>query len=229
MRGYDIINFGKVSVVCSHCLLQHQRVVCVYSKVHSFWKTTMKFLLIEMIHPPPSHHPLKSTTSQSQSQSESQMGSQRGRRWTGRGLAHVSSSSSPLSLWWCLSLTLLWLSRPCCTVTADASTAAAASSSNYFNFEVEKRILERLDFFLGGPVGVNEIIKNFRTNGGFPNDMWAADRDLYLSLAYAMPQPLVYFGLEDGTCSGYGLYHLLFYLFFCCCFSTLFCLVHAFY
>jgi hypothetical protein len=84
-----------------------------------------------------------------------------------------------------------------------ATALSSSNTNNYFNFEVEKRILERLDFYLRGPVGVNEILKNFRTNGGFPNEMLSADRDLYLALAYSMPQPLVYFGLEDGTCLGY--------------------------
>ena len=77
------------------------------------------------------------------------------------------------------------------------------TNSNYFNFEIEKRILERLDYYLGGPMGVNEIVYNFRYNDGFPNNLLAADRDLYLKLAYSVSQPLVYFGLEDGTCIGY--------------------------
>ena len=81
--------------------------------------------------------------------------------------------------------------------------SGGSGGANYFNFEVEKRILERLDFYLGGPMNVNEIIHNFRFNDGFPNDMLAADRDLYLKLAYSVSQPLVYFGLEDGTCIGY--------------------------
>jgi hypothetical protein len=79
----------------------------------------------------------------------------------------------------------------------------AASKARQFNFEAEKRILvERLDFYLGDPVATNEVIANFRTNGGFPNDMAPRDRDVYLSLAYSASQPLVYHGLEDGTCPG---------------------------
>ena len=83
----------------------------------------------------------------------------------------------------------------------------SGGNANYFNFEVEKRILERLDFYLGGPMNVNEIIHNFRFNDGFPNNMLASDRDLYLKLAYSVSQPLVYFGLEDGTCIGYVMLH----------------------
>ena len=95
-------------------------------------------------------------------------------------------------------------------VTGGATTSNSKNVNNdnhwrggtYFNFEVEKRVLERLDFYLGGPVGVNEMIHNFRSNDGFPNDMLAADLTEYLSLAYSVSQPLVYFGLEDGTCLG---------------------------
>lgn len=76
------------------------------------------------------------------------------------------------------------------------------TTAQFFNFEVEKRILERLDFYLGDPVAVNQLIDNFRTNGGFINQLKAPDRDLYLSLAYSVSQPLVYYGLEDGTIPG---------------------------
>jgi len=76
------------------------------------------------------------------------------------------------------------------------------AESRTFNFEVEKRISERLDFFLSGPRDTAKIISSFRSNGGFPNNMDAADRDEFLSLAYGVTQPLVYFGLEDGTCPG---------------------------
>lgn len=72
-----------------------------------------------------------------------------------------------------------------------------------FNLEVEKRIRERLDFFLAGPVDTGRVLAGFRRNGGFPNNMDAADRDQFLALAYSVNQPLVYFGLEDGTCPGY--------------------------
>ena len=72
-----------------------------------------------------------------------------------------------------------------------------------FNLEVEKRIRERLDFFLAGPVDTGRVLSGFRRNGGFPHNMEAADRDRFLALAYSVNQPLVYFGLEDGTCPGY--------------------------
>jgi hypothetical protein len=76
------------------------------------------------------------------------------------------------------------------------------SYAQQFNYEVEKRILERLEFYLGGPVATNQLIANFRTNGVFRNNLEAVDRDQYLGIAYSVSQPLVYYGLEDGTCSG---------------------------
>ena len=101
----------------------------------------------------------------------------------------------------------------------EEESGDSGGNANYFNFEVEKRILERLDFYLGGPMNVNEIIHNFRFNDGFPNDMLAADRDLYLKLAYSVSQPLVYFGLEDGTCIGYVNLCLCF-VYVCVCVCT---------
>lgn len=77
------------------------------------------------------------------------------------------------------------------------------ADARQFNLEVEKRIRERLDFFVAGPVDTGRILSGFRRNGGFPNNMDAADRDRFLALAYSVTQPLVYFGLEDGTCPGY--------------------------
>jgi len=81
--------------------------------------------------------------------------------------------------------------------------AVSLSNAQEFNFEVEKRILERLDFYLGGPVASVEVIKNFHENNGFAHDMDARDRDPFLTLAYSVSQPLVYMGREDGLCTGY--------------------------
>ena len=80
--------------------------------------------------------------------------------------------------------------------------SVVAKSYRTFNFEVEKRITDRLDFFLSGPRDTAKIISNFRRNGGFPNNMDAADRNQFLALAYGVTQPLVYFALEDGTIPG---------------------------
>lgn len=78
-----------------------------------------------------------------------------------------------------------------------------ASAQQSFNREVEKRIRERLDFFLGGPITTSQTIFNFRENGVFPKALDAEDRNLYLSIAYGFDQPLVYYAREDGTISGY--------------------------
>jgi hypothetical protein len=82
------------------------------------------------------------------------------------------------------------------------SLLSLSASAQEFNYEVEKRIVERLQFYLGGPVATNQVIANFRENGGFANSMEASDRNVYLALAYSVSQPLVYYGLEDGTCPG---------------------------
>jgi hypothetical protein len=53
-----------------------------------------------------------------------------------------------------------------------------------------------------GPRDTAKIISSFRKNGGFLNNLEAADRDHFLALAYSVTQPLVYVGLEDGTIPG---------------------------
>jgi hypothetical protein len=68
-----------------------------------------------------------------------------------------------------------------------------------FNYEVEKRILDRLGYYLGDLVATNQFLANFFFSS---NDFKAPDRDLYLKTAYALAQPLIYIGLEDGQCTG---------------------------
>jgi len=73
-----------------------------------------------------------------------------------------------------------------------------------FNQEIEKRILERLDFFLNGPTSSTRVIRNYQENGGFSfGNIEASDRNQFLKLAYGVPEPLVYIGKEDGLCTGY--------------------------
>jgi len=79
----------------------------------------------------------------------------------------------------------------------------STSQAQEFNIEIEKRILERLDFYLGGPMDATAVILNFHSNGGFPHDMDGRDRDQFLNLAYGVLQPLVYIGGDDGLCTGY--------------------------
>ena len=75
-----------------------------------------------------------------------------------------------------------------------------------FNYEVEKRVLERIDDYMNGPRIANGISARFRTNGGFAHGLDARDRDAYLGFSYALMQEfkfdMLYFGLEDGTFLG---------------------------
>jgi protein-S-isoprenylcysteine O-methyltransferase Ste14 len=82
------------------------------------------------------------------------------------------------------------------------SFLSLSASAQEFTYEVEKRIVERLHYFLAEPVATNQVITNFRENGSFANDMEAADRNLFLALAYSFSRSFVYFGLEDGTSAG---------------------------
>lgn len=72
-----------------------------------------------------------------------------------------------------------------------------------FNYEVEKRIVDRLSYYMSQAVDTNKIISNFRYSGGFPNNLAASDRDAYLVLDNSLPMPLIYYGLEDGSITGY--------------------------
>ncbi|CAB9499784.1 two-component hybrid sensor and regulator [Seminavis robusta] len=77
-----------------------------------------------------------------------------------------------------------------------------------FNYEVEKRVVERIDDFMNGPRTANGLTAKFRRNFGFPNNLQALDRDYYLRFAYSLLQEfhfdMVYLGLEDGTFMGHG-------------------------
>jgi hypothetical protein len=79
----------------------------------------------------------------------------------------------------------------------------ASLAGKPFNNEVlQERVLDRLVYYLGDPVATNELLFTYRENDGFANDMLASDRDAWLKLGYSLPLPLVYYGLEDGTCLG---------------------------
>ena len=72
-----------------------------------------------------------------------------------------------------------------------------------FNYEVEKHIDARLSYYMTQAVDTNRIISNFRYSGGFANNLAASDRDAYLVLDNSLPMPLIYYGLEDGSITGY--------------------------
>ena len=77
-----------------------------------------------------------------------------------------------------------------------------AATAQQFNYEVEKRILDRLTFYLGDPIATNQFVADYLHNGGFAHHLEAQDRDAYLTMAYSLSQPLVYYGLENGLCVG---------------------------
>lgn len=64
-----------------------------------------------------------------------------------------------------------------------------------------------MQFFLGQPKTILEIIQNFRTNDLFENNMTAPDRDSFIQTIFSLPESilpskLAYCGLEDGTYMG---------------------------
>lgn len=75
-----------------------------------------------------------------------------------------------------------------------------------FNFEVEKRVLDRLNDFMDGPIKINNAILELRENGLFPHNLDARDRDPFITVAYTLMYEFqfdfIYFGLEDGTFVG---------------------------
>jgi len=72
-----------------------------------------------------------------------------------------------------------------------------------FNYELEKRIVDMLNNYLSQSVDTNLFLSNYRFSGGFQNDLTAQDRDEYLVLDNALLSPLVYYGLEDGSITGF--------------------------
>ena len=102
----------------------------------------------------------------------------------------VASSSSWQLVW-------LFLSTTAVTFT---STQAA------FNYEVERRVFERIDDFMSGPTIVTSLLQRFLENGAFPNDVDVRDRDAYATLAYSLLNEykfdMIYYGTEDGIFMG---------------------------
>jgi len=78
-----------------------------------------------------------------------------------------------------------------------------AVSAQQFNYEVEKRVLDRLHNYLGETVTTLGFIRKLLERGGFPNGLAAPDRDEYLAVSHSLDQTLVYYGSEEGICTGY--------------------------
>merc|ERR1719379_2453751 len=74
---------------------------------------------------------------------------------------------------------------------AIITASSDGTSQQFFNFEIAKRIEERLEFFLRQPQTVQEIIQNFRTNGMFENDMRAPDRGDLIRTIFGLPESIL--------------------------------------
>ena len=77
------------------------------------------------------------------------------------------------------------------------------SSAQQFNYEVEKRVLDRLQNYLGDPVLTLDFLRRLLERDGFPHHLNAPDRDEFLAVSHSLQQPLVYYGSETGICVGY--------------------------
>lgn len=77
-----------------------------------------------------------------------------------------------------------------------------------FNYEVERRVFERIDDFMSGPMIVTGLLERFLENGAFPNDVDVRDRDIYSTLSFSLLNEykfdMLYYGTEDGVFVGYN-------------------------
>ena len=55
-----------------------------------------------------------------------------------------------------------------------------------FNFEISFRVEEKLAQYMKDPISIARIIAEFRANHGFPHDMAAPDRNIYMKLNDAL-------------------------------------------
>eukprot|EP00581_Thalassiosira_minuscula_P018090 CAMPEP_0183711762 /NCGR_PEP_ID=MMETSP0737-20130205/7171_1 /TAXON_ID=385413 /ORGANISM="Thalassiosira miniscula, Strain CCMP1093" /LENGTH=624 /DNA_ID=CAMNT_0025940329 /DNA_START=152 /DNA_END=2023 /DNA_ORIENTATION=- len=73
-----------------------------------------------------------------------------------------------------------------------------------FNFEVGKRIHERVADFLGPPTAIVLQLQHYRINGVFPEKLGATDRDSFFRVNGALMETYpqfesIYYGMEDGV------------------------------
>jgi hypothetical protein len=90
-----------------------------------------------------------------------------------------------------------------CYLLLLSGFAVTVSSAQQFNYEVEKRVLDRLRTYLGDPVLTLDFLRRLLERDGFPHHLNAPDRDEYLAVSHSLQQPLVYYGSETGICVGY--------------------------
>lgn len=90
---------------------------------------------------------------------------------------------------------------------ALAETTTSQSTSQFFNFEIAKRVEDNLQFYLGQSETVLDLLLNARKNKVFDYDMTAPDRDMFFRFLSSypesiLPSKLANCGLEDGTHMG---------------------------
>ena len=75
-----------------------------------------------------------------------------------------------------------------------------------FNYEVERRVFERIDDFMRGPMIVTSLLERFLKNGAFPEQLAVGDKDSYSTLSYSLLNEykfdMIYYGTEDGMFLG---------------------------
>ena len=83
-------------------------------------------------------------------------------------------------------------------------SGSSSQQCNIFNYEVERRVQDRLADFLGVPRDINAFIANLKEKGGFKSgNLRPSDRDEYLKIIMSFPSNLVYAYMEDGFGMGY--------------------------
>lgn len=84
---------------------------------------------------------------------------------------------------------------------------------NLFNYEVERRIQDRLAQFLAVPEETNQVITTLRDKEGFPSgSLRPSDRDQFLKNVMSLPSNLLYVYYEDGFGMGYDpMYNFAYY------------------
>lgn len=97
----------------------------------------------------------------------------------------------------------VWLISPSFLLLPLLTLVVPKTNAQQFNYEVEKRIRDNLNFFLGQPLANSAFVASFFNDNGFPHQLTAPDRDEYLKVAYSQSKPHVYYGSEQGLFIGY--------------------------
>ena len=74
--------------------------------------------------------------------------------------------------------------------TAGTCSSTSSSSSSFFNYEVEKRVLERINDFMTYPIIATGFQSKYRSNRGFSHNISAQDRNEYFKVSYSLLQEL---------------------------------------